>query len=111
MDTIAWNLIDKYFKDNPYNLVAHHLDSYNDFIEKGIFQIFRENNPIRFIEREEQNKEINKEGRVVEKGRNECFLYLGGKNGDKLYFGKPYMTVTPTIIPRIPIICIQMTPA
>ena len=54
MDTIAWNLIDKYFKDNPYNLVAHHLDSYNDFFEKGIFQIFRENNPIRFIEREEQ---------------------------------------------------------
>ena len=41
MDTIAWNLIDKYFKDNPYNLVAHHLDSYNDFFGKGIFQIFR----------------------------------------------------------------------
>ena len=40
MDTIAWNLIDKYFKDNPYNLVAHHLDSYNDFFGKGIFQIF-----------------------------------------------------------------------
>ena len=89
MDTISWNLIDKYFKDNPYNLVAHHLDSYNDFIDKGIFQIFRENNPIRFIEREEQNKEINERGQVVEKGRNECFLYLGGKNGDKLYFGKP----------------------
>ena len=89
MDTIAWNLIDKYFKDNPYNLVAHHLDSYNDFFDKGIFQIFRENNPIRFIEREEQNKEITSEGRLVEKGRNECFLYLGGKNGDKLYFGKP----------------------
>jgi len=89
MDTIAWNLIDKYFKDNPYNLVAHHLDSYNDFFDKGIFQIFRENNPIRFIEREEQNKEITREGRVVEKGRNECFLYLGGKTGDKLYFGKP----------------------
>lgn len=40
MDTISWNLIDKYFKDNPYNLVAHHLDSYNDFFSKGIFQIF-----------------------------------------------------------------------
>jgi DNA-directed RNA polymerase II subunit RPB2 len=89
MDTIAWNLIDKYFKDNPYNLVAHHLDSYNDFFEKGIFQIFRENNPIRFIEREEQNKEMTKEGRVIDKGRNECFLYLGGKTGTKLYFGKP----------------------
>lgn len=89
MDTIAWNLIDKYFKDNPYNLVAHHLDSYNDFFDKGIFQIFRENNPIRFIEREEQNKEMTKGGQVIEKGRNECFLYLGGKNGTKLYFGKP----------------------
>ena len=89
MDTIAWNLIDKYFKDNPYNLVAHHLDSYNDFFDKGIFQIFRENNPIRFIEREEQNKQLTAKGDVIEKGRNECFLYLGGKNGTKLYFGKP----------------------
>jgi DNA-directed RNA polymerase II subunit RPB2 len=89
MDTIAWNLIDKYFKDNPYNLVAHHLDSYNDFFNKGIFQIFRENNPIRFIEREEQTKDVSSAGEVIEKGRSECFLYLGGKNGDKLYFGKP----------------------
>ena len=55
MDTISWNLIDKYFKDNQYNLVAHHLDSYNDFFSKGIFQIFRENNPIRFIERETES--------------------------------------------------------
>ena len=89
MDTIAWNLIDKYFKDNPYNLVAHHLDSYNDFFDKGIFQIFRENNPIRFIEREEQNVQLTVKGDVIEKGRNECFLYLGGKTGTKLYFGKP----------------------
>ena len=83
MDTVAWNLIDKYFKDNPYNLVAHHLDSYNDFFSKGLFQIFRENNPIRFIERFEKEKETESEN------RNECFVYLGGKNGDKLYFGKP----------------------
>ena len=82
MDTFAWNLIDKYFKDNPYNLVAHHLDSYNDFFGKGIFQIFRENNPIRFIERDEKGAKDNDT-------RNECFLYLGGKNGEKLYLGKP----------------------
>jgi DNA-directed RNA polymerase II subunit RPB2 len=82
MDNIAWNLIDKYFKDNPYNLVAHHLDSYNDFFNKGIFQIFKENNPIRFIERAE-------EGDEVSNVKHECFLYLGGKTGDKLYFGKP----------------------
>ena len=82
MDTVAWNLIDKYFKDNPYNLVAHHLDSYNDFFSKGIFQIFRENNPIRFIERDDSEN-------MSSEKRNQCFIYLGGKNGDKLYFGKP----------------------
>ena len=96
MDSIAWNLIDKYFKDNSYNLVAHHLDSYNDFFNKGIFQIFRENNPIRFIEREaEEMREagISKANRSVKigdkKNPNECRIYIGGKNGDKLYFGKP----------------------
>ena len=89
MDTIAWNLIDKYFKDNPYNLVAHHLDSYNDFFGKGIFQIFRENNPIRFIERYEKESSSSSAKGKDSEFRNECFVYLGGKNGDKLYFGKP----------------------
>jgi DNA-directed RNA polymerase II subunit RPB2 len=79
MESISWKLIDKYFKDNPYNLVAHHLESYNDFFDNGIQRIFRENNPIRFIEREEEGKNT----------RNECALYLGGKDGKKIYFGKP----------------------
>jgi len=78
MEDISWKLIDKYFKDNPYNLVAHHLDSYNDFFNVGIYNIFSENNPIRFVERSELNK-----------SPNECLLYLGGKDGRKIYFGKP----------------------
>lgn len=98
MDTIAWNLIDKYFKDNPSNLVAHHLDSYNDFFSKGIFQIFRENNPIRFIERETETDgkdETNKKNKSKtvkigdKENPNECLIYLGGKTGEKIYFGKP----------------------
>jgi DNA-directed RNA polymerase II subunit RPB2 len=79
---ISWKLIDKYFKDNPQNLVAHHLDSYNDFFGSGINNIFKENNPIRFIEREDKEKKNSDT-------RNECSLYLGGKNGNKIYFGKP----------------------
>ena len=79
MEDISWKLIDKYFKDTPYNLVAHHLDSYNDFFNTGINRIFRENNPIRFIEREEEDNE----------NRNQRLLYLGGKDGNKIYFGKP----------------------
>ena len=80
-EDISWKLIDKYFKENPDNLVAHHLDSYNEFFKNGINRIFRENNPIRFIERLEEGESADK--------RNECLLYLGGKNGKNIYFGKP----------------------
>jgi DNA-directed RNA polymerase II subunit RPB2 len=80
-ENISWKLIDKYFKDNPNNLVLHHLESYNDFLKYGIRRIFRENNPIRFIEREDESNESDK--------RNECLLYLGGKEGNKIYYGKP----------------------
>jgi len=79
-DEISWKLIDKYFKDNPNNLVAHHLESYNDFFKNGIKRIFYENNPIRFIEREDESNGSK---------RNECLLYLGDKDGSKIYFGKP----------------------
>ena len=80
-DKISWKIINKYFNENPNNLVAHHLESYNDFFNHGINRIFRENNPIRFIEREDESETSNK--------RNECLLYLGGKDGNKIYFGKP----------------------
>ena len=80
-EDISWKLIDKYFKENPDNLVAHHLDSYNEFFKNGINRIFRENNPIRFIEREQEGESLDK--------RNECLLYLGGKNGQNIYYGKP----------------------
>jgi DNA-directed RNA polymerase II subunit RPB2 len=81
MDKISWKIIETYFNDNPNNLVDHHLESYNDFFTSGINRIFRENNPIRFIEREDISEENSK--------RNECLLYLGGKDGTKIYFGKP----------------------
>jgi len=109
-DSIAWNIIDKYFKDNPYNLVAHHLDSYNDFFSKGIFQIFRENNPIRFVERETETIIDKKGKRATDKAvkigdkenPSECRMYLGGRNGDKIYFGKPiiYDDISPDSIPQ-----------
>ena len=79
METISWQIIDTYFKDNPRNLVEHHLESYNDFFENGIHRIFRENNPVRFIEREDEDTP----------SPNECLMYLGGKDGTKIYYGKP----------------------
>jgi DNA-directed RNA polymerase II subunit RPB2 len=79
-ESIIWNLIDKYFKENPNCLVEHHLESFNDFYKNQIFKIFKENNPLRI------NSNYDEE---IDDYRNQCLMYFGGKDGDKLYFGKP----------------------
>lgn len=76
---ITEKVIDKYFTANPNFLVQHHLDSYNDFFSNGIYDIFKQNNPFRFSERQLDDKTP----------PNEILLYMGGKEGRKLYFGKP----------------------
>jgi len=89
MNEISWNIIHKMFEDNPYLLVNHQLTPYNDFFKKGIFKIFRDNNPIRFKERiSDEGGETKTTGKDEEKSR-EILLYMGGKEGTKLYFGKP----------------------
>ena len=50
-NSTVWKVINKYFEDNPQSLVRHHIESYNDFFKNGIFQIFKEKNPIRWEER------------------------------------------------------------
>ena len=76
----TWNIIDKFFSDNPTIKVKHHLDSYNEFFKNGLKQIFREKNPIKLMKMQDP---VSKEYRL------QCKLYLGGKDGDKLYYGKP----------------------
>jgi len=79
-EIIPWNIIDKLFNDNPNLLVAHHIDSYNEFMSNGIRQIFREHNPIVFQKEKDEKTDT---------FRNVSRFYLGGKNGDKIYYGKP----------------------
>ena len=77
---VVWNIIDKHFTDNPSSLVSHHLDSYNQFFRSGLKQIFKEKNPIKILKQQDDaTKEFNLE----------CNLYLGGKDGTKIYYGKP----------------------
>ena len=79
-DKITWNIITKYFEDNKDFIVKHHLNSYNDFVQNGIPRIFRDSNPIKIMkEQDETTKEF----------QLQCELYLGGKKGDKIYYGKP----------------------
>ena len=46
-ETVVWNLIDKFFKDNPGSLVEHHIESYNNFFSNDIYNIFKDKKPIR----------------------------------------------------------------
>lgn len=79
-DPVIGRIIDKYFTDNPDSFVAHHLDSYNDFFEDGLKRIFREKNPIRIMKMQDT---------VSHQFRRRCNLYLGGRDGSKIYYGKP----------------------
>ena len=47
--SLAWNIIDSFFKDDPKCLVRHHIESYNDFFTSGIYKIFKEKNKIYYL--------------------------------------------------------------
>ena len=80
LEDVIWKFIDTYFQDNPQGLVRHHIESYNDFFNNGIFQIFRETNPMKL--------EVNYD-ETIQEFRSSCKMYFGGKDGSKIYFGKP----------------------
>ena len=79
-EELMWNIIDKYFNDNPDILVEHHIESYNDFFKNGIYKIFKENNPIYIQSNYDES---------IDDYRNQCLIYMGGKDGNKIHFGKP----------------------
>ena len=80
LENDTWEVINSYFRDIPNNLVRHHIDSYNDFIQQKIPQIFAntsKNPPIILIDKEDNNitYEIN--------------IDYGCKNHDKYKIAKP----------------------
>jgi len=135
LNEIPWDILNKYFTENPHFLTNHHLKSYNDFFNNGLSQLFMERNPIHFLKErapittDDETKHVGYETSLGEsipitynemkniyphksdteldtiwssssqKGpiktntredyMYECKLYMGGRKGDKLYFGKP----------------------
>ena len=79
-DQLIQKIIDKYFEDNPQWLVQHQISSYNNFMENDISRIMKEKNPIRIMKMQDPK---------TNEFKLRCNLYLGGKNGDKIYYGKP----------------------
>ena len=79
-DSTLWKIIQSHFEENPQFLVSHHIESYDDFFQNGIFTLFKEKNPITLYSKYDES---------IEDYRYKCNLYMGGKNGTKIYFGKP----------------------
>ena len=79
-EQLAQLMIDKLFEGNPNLLVQHQLSSYNDFFKNGIRRILKENNPIKIIKEQDP---------TTGEYHRRCDIYLGGKDGDKIYYGRP----------------------
>lgn len=82
----VWNVIDAHFSEHPQSLVRHHIESYDDFTSTGVAQLLRETNPIKVDL--EYNHASNNFGASAR-------LFFGGKDGDKVFFGKPIIYDTP----------------
>ena len=87
LESETWDVINAYFRDTPNYLVRHHIDSYNDFIQNKIPQIFKNTakNPqtkIVLLDKEDNIYEIN--------------IYFGGKNHDRYKISKPTIKNYPT---------------
>jgi DNA-directed RNA polymerase II subunit RPB2 len=82
---VARHVLGSYFKDTSFPLIQHHVDSYNDFIEKSIPGFIKSANPFEL--------ELAKDGRFIR-------VYIGGKNGDKLTFHSPIDEMGNAIVPH-----------
>ena len=95
-NSFTWNIIQSFFQDDPQSLVRHHIESYNDFFTSGIYKIFKEKNPIRLQTNYDENLfkyddstlKLNPDLGLGEY-RTQALLYFGGKDGSRIYFGKP----------------------
>jgi len=76
----VWKIVDEYFHSSPKSWVEHHIDSYETFVDEFIQQTLKEQNPVVFqTDYDETRKDYN----------HKCILYFGGKDGSRIYFGKP----------------------
>ncbi len=77
----TWNVLGSYFESEPKYLSKHHLDSYNDFINNKIFDVFNDSqfNPHPRVLTDKENPEITY---LIN-------IYYGGRNKDRIEISRP----------------------
>ena len=77
----TWSVINNYFETNPKYITKHHLDSYNDFVNNKIYDIFNDTtkNPQTVVLIDKENDEITYYINV----------YYGGRKRDQVNLSRP----------------------
>ncbi len=78
MEIINWDILHKYFTDNPNFISKHHLESYNDFINTKIPNTIKSLNPFITLKNDENGLP-----------KHEVRVYIGGEDGKSIYLTKP----------------------
>ena len=78
IDETHFKLIDSFFREKT--LVDHHLTSCNAFYESGIIKVFNDLNPIQYYSVLDD---------ATKKHKYNTNIYIGGKDGKMVYYGKP----------------------
>lgn len=78
---LSWDILDKYFVSNPYFITKHHIDSFNEFINKKIRLTIQSMNPFVTIKYNDKNEPKHK----IE-------IFVGGEDASHLFFSKPIIT-------------------
>jgi DNA-directed RNA polymerase II subunit RPB2 len=75
----TWEVLDSYFQTDKYFLTKHHLESFNDFIYSKIPNTIRSMNPFIILKNDD----------VTGNPKHEIRVFIGGEDGDQIYFNKP----------------------
>lgn len=78
IDEKHFKIIDTFFRENT--LVDHHLNSCNKFYERDIFKVLTDMNPLQYYSVFDEK---------TKKHKYNTNIYIGGRNGNLIYYGKP----------------------
>ena len=87
---LARSLIDKYYRTNEYPYTQHHIQSYNQFIQKDLSAIIRSNNPILML------KDLIKHPSVHNQYTYRVEIYVGGLDANDIIIGTPTVSLQNT---------------
>ena len=88
---IDWKIINSYFNSDSYYFTNSQINSYNDFVLNKIPYTIKTLNPFKMLKNDTKGNLLH-----------EVNVYIGGLNGENIYFGKPVLYENKTTKPLYP---------